>query len=242
VTGRTWAPLLCTVAVAFLVWGAAAELPAPARLWTTALVVVLPVLMIRQASLEEQALALPRAAIYLQSGVLLWAMAGVTAVVARTSGIAPSQLGLRGAGPLVLGGAAAATFAVGLVFVLIADRLGLEDPPLVRHLLPHTRSEHLGFAALSLTAGFCEELVFRGFLIHTLERASGMLWLALLLSSGLFGVLHAYQRPAGAARAAALGMLLAAPLVLTANLWPSIVAHASLDLAAGFWLRDRPLR
>ncbi len=42
----------------------------------------------------------------------------------------------------------------------------------------------------------------------------------------------------GALRAAALGALLALPLLLTGSLLPSMIAHAGIDILAGLWLRD----
>jgi membrane protease YdiL (CAAX protease family) len=36
-------------------------------------------------------------------------------------------------------------------------------------ILPHTRREYRGFLALSPTAGFCEELLYRGYLPRLLS-------------------------------------------------------------------------
>jgi membrane protease YdiL (CAAX protease family) len=233
------AAILTGVAAA-VVWIATDALPWPARAWTVALLALLPPLLIAQAAVADQALELPRLAIYTQSAIMLWALAIVTGIVASASDIGLLQLGLlTDAEPDDVLIATAATFTAGLALVLIADRLGLEDPPLVKHLLPVTRDEKIAFVGLSFTAGFCEELVFRAFLITALVAATGMIPLAVLLSSGVFGMLHAYQRPAGAARAALLGVLLAVPFLWTGSILPSVFAHAALDLAAGFWLRAR---
>jgi membrane protease YdiL (CAAX protease family) len=131
----------------------------------------------------------------------------------------------------------AGTVVAGLTLIMIARVSGIEESPMLIHLLPVTARERVAFVGVSLTAGFCEELVFRGFLIATLGAATGSTPLAILLSSGVFGLLHAYQRPSGAVRAAALGALLAAPLIATGSIVPAMIAHATLDLIGGLLLR-----
>lgn len=87
-----------------------------------------------------------------------------------------------------------------------------------------------GLALLALLAGVAEEALFRGVLQPWL---SGRLpqWAALVLTSGVFGVLHwitaTYALLAGLA-GAWFGLL----LLLTGNLLPPIVAHAAYDLVA----------
>ena len=66
----------------------------------------------------------------------------------------------------------------------------------------------------------------------------GSAWAAALLSSAVFGVLHAYQGWLGMVRTGMLGLLLAAAFLLSGSLWPCIVAHAILDLVAGLLLGD----
>jgi membrane protease YdiL (CAAX protease family) len=60
----------------------------------------------------------------------------------------------------------------------------------------------------------------------------------LALTSGVFGVLHAYQGWIGTVRAAALGGLLAWGFLLSGSLVPAIVAHTAIDLLAGIVLSD----
>ena len=63
-------------------------------------------------------------------------------------------------------------------------------------------------------------------------------WGAALLSSAVFGLLHAYQGWLGVFRTALLGFVLAASLILTGVLWPAILAHAILDVIAGIVLGE----
>jgi len=92
---------------------------------------------------------------------------------------------------------------------------------------------------VSLTAGSCEELVFRGFLISLLVNAWGSPALAVVLSSAAFGWMHAYQEPGGAIRAALLGAALALPVVLYGSVIPSMIAHTAIDVISGILLQKR---
>ena len=107
----------------------------------------------------------------------------------------------------------------------------------VAAISPRTRSELPAFFAVSLTAGFCEELLFRGFLIWVLQPLVG-LWLAAVLSALLFGAAHTYQGLAGVIRTGLFGLVFTAIVLLTRSLWPAIVLHAVVDAMGGVlaWL------
>ena len=58
-----------------------------------------------------------------------------------------------------------------------------------------------------MTAGVCEELVYRGFMIAYFSAALGVsFWVAAVLSSVAFGIAHFYQGPAGILRTGLVGM------------------------------------
>jgi uncharacterized protein len=232
--------LVAVALAAAVVWLAAAALPVPARLLVVFLLTVLPVLALAQvAPAEEAADELPRLGIYLSSAAALWVLALVVVLGARASGFTWGLLGVRplGVGAFLLWTAGATVAAVGVV--LAGQRLRLAESPLLRHLIPRTRGERVAFAGLSLTAGICEELVFRGFLISALFVATDSLWLAVALSAGAFAVVHAYQRAGGAARAGVLGLLLTLPVLVTGSVLPSMAAHALVDVVGGYWLGPR---
>lgn len=99
-------------------------------------------------------------------------------------------------------------------------------------LVPSTREERGWWWPLCLTAGICEEVVYRGFLLHyfhVLPFHLTLTW-ALVASSLIFGVGHLYQGAGGGISSAALGFVLGAIFVITGNLIPAIVAHAVIDL------------
>ena len=63
--------------------------------------------------------------------------------------------------------------------------------PHVERLSPRTRSELGWWVALSLSAGFCEEFIFRGYLIWVFQPVFG-LWGAAAFSIFAFAMAHAY--------------------------------------------------
>jgi uncharacterized protein len=234
--------VVAVAATALLVWFNAAELPVPARLWTAALLAVLPPLMVVQAAQLREFDELPRTAAYTSSIISLWVLALVTAAVSRASGFGAADLGFVSLPLAVLSAWTAGLTAAGIAVLFGFRLLGFRESPLLRQLLPVTGQERWLFAGVSVTAGITEEIVFRGFLLYVLLLATASLPLALLLSACVFGVVHAYQQPAGALRAALLGALLALPLVLHGSIYPAILAHALIDLLSGLWLARYLLR
>jgi CAAX protease family protein len=102
----------------------------------------------------------------------------------------------------------------------------------VEPLLPHTPPELSDFLKLSVTAGVCEELLFRGYLIWYLGNFVG-LWPAVLLSSALFGYGHIYQGPGGVFKTGIVGLVAAIMFVYSGSLWIPIVFHAAVDAIQG---------
>jgi uncharacterized protein len=99
-------------------------------------------------------------------------------------------------------------------------------------MIPRTGDERRWYVLVSLTAGFCEELLFRGYLIFYLS-AWMPLWTAALASSALFGFAHAYLGVSGVVRAAGLGLVFAALYLISGTLWLPIVLHVVVDITSG---------
>jgi membrane protease YdiL (CAAX protease family) len=82
--------------------------------------------------------------------------------------------------------------------------------------------------ALGVKSGIFEELVFRGVLFRSVEEMAGS-WIALIVSSLVFGFLHLLNPGATIAGAAYIsieaGVLLAAAYLLTRRLWICIGFH-----------------
>lgn len=99
-------------------------------------------------------------------------------------------------------------------------------------LLPRTAAEHRAFAVLSVTAGICEEILFRGYLPGYLGAWASP-FLAVAASSVLFGFAHAYLGFPHVVRTAIVGGLLAGVVALSGSLLPAMIVHAAMDLVSG---------
>ncbi len=109
--------------------------------------------------------------------------------------------------------------------------------PGVDRLAPHTGSELGWWVALSLSAGFCEEFIFRGYLIWAFQPLLG-LWGAAAFSTVIFALAHAYQGAKGILSTGIVGGLLAVAVLVFGSLWPAIALHALVDISQGLvaWL------
>ena len=107
-----------------------------------------------------------------------------------------------------------------------------EGVTFIAPLLPRTDEEAAYFRALSMTAGVCEEVLYRGYLIWYLAAFVGP-WPAALAAGALFGVLHLYQGRSGIVRTGAVGVVMGLLYVGSGSLlWPMIL-HAAVDLNGG---------
>jgi membrane protease YdiL (CAAX protease family) len=102
----------------------------------------------------------------------------------------------------------------------------------IQDLLPRTASEHRWFRGLSITAGVCEEILYRGFIIAYGSALIGT-WPAVVTCAVTFGLAHLYQGRANALKAF-VGALLGGALVVACDtlLWAMIV-HAAFNLHGG---------
>jgi membrane protease YdiL (CAAX protease family) len=100
------------------------------------------------------------------------------------------------------------------------------------YFFPATWTERRWFVFVSITAGVCEETLFRGFMLHYLHvfPLALNLTLALLISSVIFGVHHLYQGVGRAAGTAIIGILFGLLFLLTGNLLLPIIFHGVIDL------------
>src|SRR5262249_60035517 len=130
-----------------------------------------------------------------------WIPVGVVLACWASRGRSFTALGLGLGSPLRLGVGLALAAAV-VVLLGLQHRAFLARPeklplvlrqlgPAYRPLVPHTSGELRGFKLLSITAGVCEELMYRGYIGWYLAVWTGP-WAAAAISSVLFGAAHIY--------------------------------------------------
>jgi membrane protease YdiL (CAAX protease family) len=105
--------------------------------------------------------------------------------------------------------------------------------------LPVSREERLWFAVISVTAGVCEEVLYRGFLIRYFSDGPWhlALALALVISSVAFGFAHGYQGLSGIISTGVGGAMFSVIFFITGSLWLPMALHAFVDLNVLLLLR-----
>jgi len=117
-----------------------------------------------------------------------------------------------------------AAVAVGLQFLLQPGH------PRFLILIPENRTEIALWCVLSLTAGFCEELVFRGYLQQTLKRYWNVGW-AIAAQAIFFGLVHIYQGFKSVVPILVLGLMFGCVAYWRRSLWPGMLVHMWTDIA-----------
>src|SRR5438132_1664309 len=183
-----------------------------------------------------------RSLAYARTLIEEWALAGAVMALTLSSARPFASLGLRvpEGWRLWLGALLPATYLVLVVMqgrALAAKpqaqaRLARKLEPL-RALIPHTLEEYRLFVPLCLTAGVCEELLFRGYLVWVLQAWIGLLPAA-LVSMVAFGLAHAYQGFKFGVRAFFAGVAMGVLALATGSVLPGMALHALIDLGSGW--------
>ena len=100
-------------------------------------------------------------------------------------------------------------------------------------LIPHTPDEYRLFMPLAVTAGICEEFLFRGYLVWVLQLVMGLIPAA-IVSMVAFGLAHGYQGGKFGFRATLAGVAMGVLALVTRSLVPSMLLHAAIDLGSGW--------
>lgn len=168
--------------------------------------------------------------------VLIWAWLSYTPL---------RELGLKRPGSwlgvLVIGIVTGVALKVAMKSVLLPYLGAPAVNPAFQHMHGDLNAFLLVVPDLIIFAGFCEELIFRGYLINRWQAAVGRSALsgvgAILITAAIFGPLHyTMQGYWGALQATIVGILFAGAYLLNGQrLWSLIVAHAAFDVFA-FWI------
>lgn len=103
-------------------------------------------------------------------------------------------------------------------------------------LLPHTALEIAIYLLVALTAGICEETIFRGYLQRQFTAYTKSALVGALIQGILFGLAHAYQGWKMIVVIAVYGCLFGALAVWRRSLRPGIIAHFLQDSVTGILL------
>jgi membrane protease YdiL (CAAX protease family) len=141
--------------------------------------------------------------------------------------------------PTVLGAAFVAGY---LALALVQVRALASNPErLVRFaarqvnldpIAPRTTDERRLFSVLAVSAGLCEEFLYRGFALWYFTSLAGPV-AGFALAAVLFGLGHLYLGRTHVVRTAIVGAVFGLLVTYTGSLWVAIVLHAAMDLIGG---------
>jgi len=170
-----------------------------------------------------------------------WAITALVAWRALARGLSAVTLGLADYGGVstLLASLALAAF-IGCLHWLNLRRVGKSAGQatqrmrlLARRILPVNSVELLSYCALAVTAGVCEEFLYRGFAMGALSRVGFPAWAVVILAAVLFGLAHVYQGRSGILGTFVMGILFGVVRLAYDTLVPVIMIHTAVDLVAG---------
>jgi len=129
--------------------------------------------------------------------------------------------------------------AGGVVWAICQNLLGKllnAGPEQIRRILvaymPRSAHETALWVLLALSAGFCEECIYRGYLLRQFRSWTGSAPLSIVLQAALFGFAHAAMPWQLIVTAACYGVLLGCLAAWQKSLVPGMFLHAGFDLLA----------
>jgi membrane protease YdiL (CAAX protease family) len=166
---------------------------------------------------------------------LHWGSVALVLVVLKRAGRRLSDIGLD-LSPLRLAGIVGIVLVIGLALTILNEVSVAPNKPSSESSVvsPATVGERLFWIFMSFTAGFCEELVYRGFSIRALQGRDIRTWLAVVIATLAFVLMHGINVislfPFLTIYIA--GLLFSALFLWRRSLVPGICLHALFDLAA----------
>ena len=103
----------------------------------------------------------------------------------------------------------------------------------IQQFLPHGRLEKLCWVAFSAGTNFCEEVLYRGYLLTQFRALTGSATIALLLQTVVFAMGHVALGLPIAISVSLLALWLGALTLWQKSLLPSMFVHVSISLFGG---------
>lgn len=182
-----------------------------------------------------------RLLLYASTILFQWFAAAVVAWRAWVRGLTPELLGLLVHGTVKISVAAiVGATALGAFQWFNLRRLGHSAgrarsymQPIAERILPQSSRELAVYLLLTLTAGICEEFLYRGFAMAALLRVGLPAWSVILISSVLFGLAHLYQGRGGFLSTLVVGTVFGTARIAYDGFAPAAVWHVAVDAVAG---------
>jgi uncharacterized protein len=188
--------------------------------------------------------------IYVWNILALWSLAAACVWISRINHLALNDLGEQTGNPyrtLVVCGVVAAMLLL-LINIQKAQKKKATPEQLekalagVKRLMPTNSTERAVWVVVSITAGVCEEILYRGWMLSLFAAALGSVWWGLLISSVLFGFAHTYQGQSAIFGTGIVGAVLGIVFVVCGSLIPGQLLHTAMDLNSGLAYRKSAKR
>jgi membrane protease YdiL (CAAX protease family) len=216
-----------------------------ANYWHTAVLVVLMLLLSFSGAARVQKVSQhgPKPLLYATTIVMQLIILGFVYIGVRRRGYTLRQLmgeRWRGFDSVMIDIAIAAGFwiAVAIILATLAKLMGLaakaeEMRKALDFLAPATARDLALWVVLSVNAGFCEEIIYRGYLQRQFASLARSVPLGVIISAVVFGASHGYEGGARMIIIAVFGACLGTLAALRKNLRPGMIAHGWHDAFAG---------
>ena len=184
-----------------------------------------------------------RSGIFMVALASMWVLAWYVMLGLRRSGTALKEILFRSQRRQTAGQIATAVATAALMFFAwgivggVLWRFLQPNPADVRSLvvlLAESPGEKALWVAMSLSAGFCEELVYRGYLQRQFEAWTGWILTAVVLQAVLYAIAHAALPPDIMILVFVLGLFFGVFAAWTRTLLPGMLMHTAIDLLAVF--------
>jgi membrane protease YdiL (CAAX protease family) len=152
--------------------------------------------------------------------------------VRRIIDVSSWNLGRWGIYTAVAVGAAVVWMACGFVLSKLV-RPAPEDIKHLMVLLPKNGMEKALWIVLSLSAAFCEEFLYRGYLLQRFRQLTGSVLAGVVIQAVVYGVAHAALPRPIVIGVTCLGLVLGGVATLQRSLIPGMLLHAAFDVLAG---------
>lgn len=122
---------------------------------------------------------------------------------------------------------------VGAALVVLSLSLHFSGIEAAKFLLPQTSLELTFFLVLVCSAGFCEEVIFRGYLQRQFTAWTGNVPAGITLQAVVFGAAHLYQGGKAVVVISVYGAMFGILAAMRNSLRPGIMQHSAQDAMSG---------
>ncbi len=104
--------------------------------------------------------------------------------------------------------------------------------------LPRNSQELFYFTILAISAGICEEIVYRGFMVtylmEVIDNRIIVFNVAVILPAIIFGIVHMYQGTKSVLKIAIMSLLFSTIFIFSQSLLIVVLLHVGVDIIGGF--------